>query len=534
MLTADSCLLSYEICVICGFTSTIDNLQKAVTRHVTSDRRQISDQRSAFKIGTKLFSFPALLAALLVGAVFVVDRAFRVDPDVWWHLKVGETILRTHRVPTSDPYSFTVPGSPWMAYEWLGEVLLAAVSRVGGLRGLLALEIALAAAIVLSLYALATLRCGNCKAGFVACVLMLMLAPLSFTLRPQMLGYLFLVLTLITLGRFQQGKPGALWLLPPLFLVWVNTHGSFIIGLGVIGVYWASGLVELRAGGLGARRWTTADRLRLELVALLCLIALAITPYGARLAIYPFDMTFGQPLNVANIQEWQSMPFDVWFGKVFLVLLLGFLAAQIALRPAWRVEELALFLVGTFMACLHRRFVLVFVPFFAPPLAALLAPWLRPSRPAKDKYALNAILMAVVVAGAIGFFPTRTKLQSLVAERYPVRAVQYLLDRAVPSPMYNQYGFGGYLIWSLGPERKVFVDGRADIYEYGGVLADYIHISKVEPEALPLLRGYGVRSCLLARDEPLATLLLASGGWQRVYADKVAMVFVRLDQPQRH
>src|SRR5271165_5841398 len=70
----------------------------------------------------RIFSFPALLATFLVGGVFVSGRRFLVDPDMWWHLKVGETILATHRFPTTDPYSFTVHGQPWLAYEWLGEV----------------------------------------------------------------------------------------------------------------------------------------------------------------------------------------------------------------------------------------------------------------------------------------------------------------------------------------------------------------------------------------------------------------------------
>jgi hypothetical protein len=355
---------------------------------------------------------------------------------------------------------------------------------------------------------------------------MLLLAELSFTLRPQMLGYLFLVLTLIVLVRFRQGKPGALWLLPPLFLVWVNTHGSFIIGLGVVAVYWASGLVEFR-GGLEARRWTSAQRQRLGLVFLLCLAALAVTPYGTRLAVYPFDMALGQPLNVASINEWQSMPFNLWFGKLFLLLLIAFLVAQIALRPTWRLEEFALFLVGTLMACLHARFVLVFVPFFAPLLAVLLARWVPAYEPAKDKHALNAVLIVLVVAGVIGFFPRRAELEESVAQHSPVDAVACVRHNSLSGPMYNNYMFGGYLIYALGPEHRVFVDGRADIYEKGGVLADYAHISRVEPEAPALLKAYGVRFCLLARDEPLATLLSASGGWERVYADKVAMVFVR-------
>ena len=459
--------------------------------------------------------------------MFVPLRNFFVDPDVWWHIKVGATLLSTHRFPTTDPYSFTAPGSPWIAYEWLGEVLLAAVHRTWGLRGLVALDFVIASAILLSLYALATLRCGNSKAAFVTCVVLVPLAYLSCSLRPQMLGYLFLVLTLIVLERFRQGHAGGLWLLPPLFLVWVNTHGSFVLGLFALGVYWASGLVDIHWGDLASRLWTPGERLRLELVALLSLIALTITPYGTEVCLYPLNMAFSQPINVGNIQEWQPMMFGEFFGKLFLALLLGFVLAQVTLRPTWRLEEFVLFLAGVAAACLHVRFILILVPFSTPLFAVILARGIPPYEPAKDKPALNAILMAVVVAGIVWFFPSRARLESIMEEKWPVRAVAYLKQHPAPRPMYNTYGYGGYLIWQLDGQNKVFIDGRADIYERVGVLADYLSISRLGLAAPFLLNAYGIQSCLIDHDEALRTLLEASPGWQRVYSDKVSVLFVR-------
>src|SRR5215475_1422525 len=86
-----------------------------------------------------LGSLPAMLAVFLVGEVFYEVRRFFVDPDVWWHIKVGQDILHSHRWPTVDPYSFTAANSPWIAYEWLGEVALALVARLGGNTALFAL-----------------------------------------------------------------------------------------------------------------------------------------------------------------------------------------------------------------------------------------------------------------------------------------------------------------------------------------------------------------------------------------------------------
>jgi len=155
-------------------------------------------------------SFPVMLGALLVAGVFVMARQFRIDPDMWWHIKAGDIILTTHHWPTTDPFSFTVVGQPWIACEWLSETLIACVSRIAGIRGLDALLIVLSAAIMIGIYVLGTLRSKNSKAGLLAAAILMPLAAQSFTLRPQMLGLIFLILTLIALELFREGKRNAI------------------------------------------------------------------------------------------------------------------------------------------------------------------------------------------------------------------------------------------------------------------------------------------------------------------------------------
>ena len=472
------------------------------------------------------FSFPAMLATFLVGRVFYEGRVFAVDPDLWWHIKVGQNILATHRWPTTDPFSFTVAGAPWIAYEWLGDVLIGAVAKYGGLLGLVVLLMVLANAVILALYAYTTMRSGNSKAGFLASGLLCSLAFASFNLRPQMLGYLFLILVLIALERFRQGKPRALWFLPPLFLVWINMHGSWVIGLGVIFVVWASGLVEFHFGSIEAKRWSPAERLRLEFIFLLCLAAIPFTPYGTRLAAYPFTVASTLPLNVGNILEWQPMPFNILGGKMFLAVVLAFFLAQMVFRLTWRAAEVVLFFGGVAMACLHVRFLLLFVPFFAPLFATLLARWLPPYDRKKDHYVLNAILMTVVIAAMVKYFPTRAGVEKIVAQTFPVRAVEYLRQHPVPGPMYNTYGYGGYLIWML-PEQKVFIDGRGDLYEDGGAFGEYLEVADLQPAAFMVLRAHAIQSCLLESKEPLATVLTAHPDWERRYTDGVSVLFVK-------
>jgi hypothetical protein len=483
----------------------------------------------AWEVLKRAFSFPALLGALLMAAVFYDGRAFFLDPDVWWHIKVGETVLATHRWPTTDVYSFTLAGQLWISPEWLGEVLLATVSRVGGVRGLDLLLIVLGSAIMLALYALGTIRSGNSKAALVSSALVYVLACPSFTLRPQMLGYLFLIVTLIALELFRQGKKGALWVLPPLFLVWVNTHGSWIIGLGALFVYWACGLREFRLGAIEAKPWSAEERRGFSMVFLLSVVAIMLTPYGTELAVFPFRFALGLPLNSTQIKEWLPLAFSATYGKVFLALIVGFFLAQIAFGLTWRLEELALFSGGTVMACLHARFLLIFVPFFVPVLSVMLARWVPPYSRAKDKYALNLVLMASVFAAMIHYFPSRADLDEKVAKRFPVKAVEYLRQHSVPGPMFDSYAFGGYLIWALGPEKKVFIDGRGELYEPGGVFNDYLQVAELKPGALSVLQRYEIRSCLIAKDEGLATVLAALSDWRKVYSDETSILFVRRD-----
>lgn len=509
----------------------VDLPEEEQTRSVGGEsnqkKRAAEEPASApVSIVRNIFSFPAMLGGLLVTGVFVARRNFDVDPDFWWHLKVGDGILAAHKWPVTDPYSYTAAGNSWLAAEWLSEVLFASVNRLGGFRGLEALFLVLGAAIMVALYIFATLRSKNSKAGFVAAAMLLVLATANFNLRPQMLGYLFLILTLIALERFRQGHRRALWFLPLLFLAWVNTHPSWEIGLGTIFVYWMSGWKGMRVGGIEMHRWGSTERVRLAWTFLLCVAVLPITPYGTRLAAFPFQFVSALPNNLTYIIEWQQMPFDQPGPKLFLILVFAIFAVQIAFRLVWRLEEAALFLLGVLMACLHARFLLVFVPFCAALLAATLAVWVPGYDRKKDQYLLNAALLCAMLFGMIWFFPSRAAIEQNIATRFPLHAVEYLREHPLPGPMFNTYNFGGYLVWARGPEHKVFIDGRGELYEPAGVFPDYMHITLLKPGALDVLRSYGIRSCLLERDQPLATVLSARADWQKVYSDRTSVIFV--------
>ncbi len=476
----------------------------------------------------KCFSFPVFLGVLLLAGIFVIGRPLRLDPDTWWHIKLGQDILTTGHVPRADDYSFTAHAAPWSEYEWLGDVVLALAGRAGGLRGLDILLIVMGGAIILLLYVYATLRSKDCKAAAVACVFVLPLITVCFTLRPQLIGYIFLLITLLCLERFRQGHPAALWVLPVVFLAWVNTHGSFVLGFIAISAYWAGGLLDFSWGGIHGERWNRAQHLRLGISTALCLLVLPLTPYGARLAIIPVEYAFRLPLNVAAIQEWQPANFnDLWGAKLVLFMIFAFLIAQICLRLKYRLEEMALFFFAAYSTFVHFRFVILFALIFAPILAVILSRWTPRYEPAKDHYVLNFVLITVACVGMVMGIPQERTLAEKVAEDSPVGAVDHLRVHPVATPMFNYYGYGGYLVWSRGPAHQVFIDGRGDLYENAGVLSDYLQIMAVEPPALHLLDKYKIQSCLIPRDAPLAAVLSALSEWKQVYADKNTVLFTR-------
>ena len=473
-------------------------------------------------------SFPAMLGMLLVGRIFYEARGFNIDPDMWWHVKVGGDILRTHHWPTFDPYSWTAAGTPWIAYEWLGEIPLYLVHSISGrLGGVVALDLFLivfSSVIMLAVYWLATTRSGNSKAGFVSALFLASLAFGNFSLRPQMFGFFFLVLTLLVMEKFRQGVTWPLWTLPPMFLLWVNTHGSFIIGIGVIVLNLLAGLFSFHKGSIEASAWSRAQRIKLETTLLLCIAVLPVTPYGTQLAAYPFDMAFSQPINVANISEWKPMPFDVVGGKMFLAFIVIFFLLQMFFRFTWRLEELCLAIGGVVMACIHVRFVLLFVPFFAPVLATSLARFIPAYKRHKDLFLANAVIMTGVVIAMVHYFPSRADFDKRVAKDYPVGALEYMRTHNISGRLLNDYGFGGYLVLS---GEKTFIDGRGDLYERNGVLGDFVHFANLKPGSLQLIRNYGVDTCLLQHDTALVTALLASPEWQKIYHDGTSAILVR-------
>jgi hypothetical protein len=474
----------------------------------------------------KVFSFPAMLASiLLVLAVFTVRSRFD-DPDLWWNLKTGEVIWTTHTIPVTDLFSYTTHHHAWIPHEWLAQLVIYAAYRFGGFSGLMFLLLLLTTILLMAGYGLCTLYSGNSKVAFLGAIIIWLFGTIGFAVRAQMIGYILLIveLVLIELGRTR--NPRWFFLLPVLFAVWINCHASFILGVIVAAVIWANAFLTLRAGNVLSPLWEPESRRKLAIALLLSVAALFLNPVGIRQIYYPIDTMLFMPVNLANVAEFGPLQMTEARGIALMGVLFVIVLLVMVGRSKIYVDELALLAIGTWLAVSHIRMLFVFGILAAPILSRELRDSWDEYDAEKDRWPLNAGFIVLAVVVAFLAFPDRQSLEEQVAAKSPARAVEYIKANHLVGPMLNTHEFGGYLIWAL-PEYPVFLDGRTDVFEWTGVLREFGAWATVQSDPVELLNKYGVNFCLLNRDSPMVRVLPLLPGWKVIYSDANSIIIAR-------
>ena len=463
--------------------------------------------------------------ALLCLLVFLTERGRVPDPDLWWHMRNAEHLLTTGSLPRIDTYSFTVHGNPWINHEWLAEIPYYLAWKAGGPAGVQLLVVVLLQAIFLGVFYLCWKSSGNLKGSFVVTCLAVLLGIVSFGPRTILYGYAYVVILLILLQRFRLTGRSPLWMLPFLFCLWINTHGSWSLGLILFAIYIGSGLVEGRWGMIEARRWTPSQLRKLLVTMGASIGALFVNPYGYRLVLYPYDLAFHQKLNISHVAEWVSVDFHDLRGKVVLVILAGMLFSALWGRHRWRLEELVLALFGLYCGMTYIRFLFL-AAIVVPPLLAKSLDFLPPYRPEIDKPVLNALILGTALAAMVVFFPSSKKLYESIDEQYPAEVLPYLKSHPLPGRVLNFYLWGGWMEWNVR-DVKTFIDSRVDIFEYAGVLKDYIDLLGLK-DSLAIVDKYRIQYILFPPDEPFTYVLQHDPNWKPVFTGKVCLLFERV------
>ena len=468
------------------------------------------------------------------------------DPDFWWHLRTGKYILETRSIPHTDMFSSVKFGSEWVTHEWLSEIVMYSIYRVSSYSGLIAFFSAIVATCFWITYKRCELRAPNPYVAGLALIIGAGATIPTWGVRPQMFSMVFAAAFLWVLDEYAIKKNIRLiWGLIPATILWVNMHAGFPVGLvlmlvTIVGLALDGYILQKLSAG---KIWESTRRL--FFVWILCVGAVAINPNGARLFSYPLE-TLRSRSMMQYIQEWRSPDFqDPMFLGLIVFMMVTFCVLAVSGKRALPSELLMLSatLAGTLRSGRNVPFfALVATPILARHLWTRLAPHVTATgsvlRDRRDNgieqgnVVISVLLLVVMPIVAAGVrLRNSVRMQSLVEARdFPRAAVDFINDRNLTQPIYNEYHWGGYLIWQLYPRYRVFMDGRADVYG-DELINDFFRMHDGAKDWRKLLDHYSIQSVLVSPNTAIASLLREDKGWTNVFEDRQTVIFERVSVP---
>ena len=442
------------------------------------------------------------------------------DPDVWWHLAAGN-LIRAHGIPAQEPFTFAGAPNPWVGQQWGYEVALSWMFSVGPWLAMLAMGLVATLAFVVAVRAMPrALRVpGVWLAGSV--VLSSIVAGTFLGVRGQVITLLGSAIVLWVMARWRDGSTRAVWLLPPLFLVWANLHAGFIYGFA---------LCVLVAATVAVRREPRA-RFRPLLVALVVGAAATLAnPAGVHLFPY-IASTFTNPTLTQGITEWQSPDFHLTALRVFEVLAVLLVALWIVAR---RVDPVDVVLgIAALAASLQaQRNVALFAVVATPQVArygwqAWYAWTARPriAALARPRPALPALLMAgavvvVVVVAHVVPISRASAVSADQAKSFPVASTDYVAAHHAGERIYSLYEWGGYLAHRFPTQHAVYIYGESAVFG-SERMERYLDIHLLRGGWRSELQTQRMTVAIVPTDSQEVTALLEIG-WQTECRDSVS------------
>jgi hypothetical protein len=456
-----------------------------------------------------------------------------IDYDTWWHLALGRDILASGAIPRVESFSHTIRGHPWLDFEWLFQVVVYWLQARGGFRALVWAR-SLLVALVLCLTA-ANIRRegGGWELSFAGFWTAFILVSTRALVRAEIVTLVFLPLFLLVIlsARARRSPRFLLWL-PSLTVLWVNLHGGFFLGFGLlflsmIGVWWedraigrVDGLWRFYGGTLAA-----------------CLLVSGINPYGYGVVFEVLSLLrmITHSAVAPLISEWNTLKFpEIPTFWILLTVSLLLLAADIARGRKAAYFWAPILPVFGFWASGHVRNPAYFAPVAIPYVFGHF-------NEGGGGVKRSCVILGLFIAGVyfLGFRKSRLK-QTVDWSLLPVRAADFLERENLPGEMYNTWEYGGYLEWRFARRRPVFFDGRSAFvpllqeqigtrgsFEAFGRWLDrygvtYVFIRHADRSIVKDLRGR-------ALDVPRSpwAFFFPRERWALVYWDDAALVFVR-------
>lgn len=462
--------------------------------------------------------------------------------DLWWHMAAGRTMIETRSLVTTNMWAFTRPAdAPYVFQSWLSEIIMFLLWQIGDVP-FLTLARTLVIVGTLGLVAWhAYRRTGNGRAVALAVFAVVMMSHNNWTFRPQTLALVPAALTLVILGEVLDGRARLRWLaaLPVIMLVWVNMHGSFILGGVVLGL---AALATLASSLRHNASWQTTRALFLTLATTLG--AMLINPLGLGIVTY-LRMMLGNNALQDYFVEWQPTTVDLnlggtgfwFFATVFALAALMALGPQ---RP--RLVDVLWYVALGWLALGGFRYVMWFALATLPLLASQLAPLLgKPTtRPAAPFFTLayGGLIAAAVIATLPWFGPGRYlnapqlfaregQYRWLLSNTTPIGATNWLVQHPIEGRFWTDMSYSSYTIWQI-PTKQVFADLRVELFPIQ-IWDEYFAISAGGQQGMQLLDTYHITHLLIdtTTQADLRAALLSRPGWCEVYHDGEAAILRR-------
>jgi tetratricopeptide (TPR) repeat protein len=504
----------------------------------------------------------AVIAGLFCLVFLMAHRAL-FDLDIWLHLKAGEYIVKTRAVPTSDIFSFTMQGKPWVDHEWLFQALVYLIYNSGQIDSLLFLESLVIVLAFLVLFLIGYRQLDSYLEPAILTSIMAHASIVRFNIRPDIFSLFFFALYLYIL-RFELETKKIWWLLPVQAL-WVNIHGYFFLGPLLVLLFIIAESIR-RGVRFLPWQWKEESALgdgayaRLKKIFFLTVLACLLNPAAAKGALYPYyiftEMLQGKvQIFFKYIQELQPTLEKVnAIGNPYYVILVGCLAVMVINLRRLKIIEPILFALFFFFSLKIRNvaffyFVVytIIIAYLAPTIKAI-GGVIRIRSPLLGRR--NYFLLHYLIAAWFFFWlaqkiektldrayyelashQTKSYLTGIESNRFPQKAADFVLENGIPSNMFNDFNSGAYLIGRAYPKRKVFIDGRTELYgpDFFSRYADILDgdVAGFNQAVDKYKIGAAFFNMDAVRVRKIITVIYKNPQWKLVFFDDISAVFLK-------
>jgi len=494
--------------------------------------------------------FVVLFWALLAGGLSSRPLA---DADIGWHIRTGQQIIDTKSIPHVDPFSSTMEGKAWYAWEWLYDLVVGALDRAFGLNGVVWLCAVIIATTFACVFRSTIFRGTNLYIATLLTLLAVSASTIHFFARPHIVSWIFVLLFFGLLDRWERGATRqTLYWVPALMVLWVNLHGGFVLGLAVMACFWFGTIVETVSISNVFDQVRALARVRQLGIVFGCSVAATLlNPYGYQLHIHIYRYLTNRFL-MTHINEFASPDFHGAAQKCFAALVLLSVVTLARSSGKLRVSHILILLMAVYAGLYASRNLpvssILLLMVIGPPLSPLASnAWqqVSVSHPSRRLFLTLSkagafegqlrghlwpitIVFVTFMVLAIGGKPWSQRVINarFDASKLPVEASTVIASSKSRDPVFCPDSWGGLLIYQLSPAIKVVVDDRHDLYGEA-VLRKYLEVVQVRPGWNQILDEWKVRRVLMPTGSALDNMLRESPEWHITHEDRTAVLFER-------